>query len=75
MIVLLCGDIKSTLVQVMSWRRTGDKPLPEPKMITYIDAYMRHPDSIYRVTHLCVSKLTIIGSDNGLAPTKRQAII
>ena len=28
-----------------------------------------------RVTHVCVSKLTIIGSDNGLAPGRRQAII
>ena len=28
-----------------------------------------------RVTHICVSKLTIIGSDNGLLPDRRQAII
>ena len=28
-----------------------------------------------RVTQLCVSKLTIIGSDNGLSPGRRQAII
>ena len=28
-----------------------------------------------RVTHLCVSKLTIIGPDNGLSPARRQAII
>ena len=28
-----------------------------------------------RVTHICVSKLTIIGSDNGLTPGRRQAII
>ena len=28
-----------------------------------------------RVTHKCVSKLTIIGSDNGLSPGQRQAII
>ena len=28
-----------------------------------------------RVTHLCVSKLTSIGSDNGLWPGRRQAII
>ena len=27
-----------------------------------------------RVTHICVSKLTIIGSDNGLSPGGRQAI-
>ena len=28
-----------------------------------------------RVTHICVGKLTIIGSHNGLAPGRRQAII
>ena len=33
---------KPALVQVMSWHRTGDKPLPEAMMILCIDAYMRH---------------------------------
>ena len=28
-----------------------------------------------RVTHICVGKLTIIGSNNGLSPERRQAII
>ena len=28
-----------------------------------------------RVTHICVCKLTIIGSDNGLLPSRRQDII
>ena len=28
-----------------------------------------------RVTHICVSRLTITGSDNGLAPGRRQATI
>ena len=28
-----------------------------------------------RVTHICVSKLTIIGSNNSLSPDQRQAII
>ena len=27
------------------------------------------------MTHICTSKLTIIGSDNGLSPGRRQAII
>ena len=27
------------------------------------------------MTHICVGKLTIIGSDNGLLPGRRQAII
>ena len=28
-----------------------------------------------RVTHICVSNLTMIGSDNGLAPTRREVIL
>ena len=28
-----------------------------------------------QVTHICVRKLNIIGSDNGLSPGRRQAII
>ena len=28
-----------------------------------------------RVTHICVGKLIILGSDNGLSPGRRQAII
>ena len=35
-------DNTPALVQVMAWRRTGDKPLPEPMMHQFIDAYMRH---------------------------------
>ena len=28
-----------------------------------------------RVTHICIGNLTIIGSDDGLSPSRRQAII
>ena len=35
-------DNKPALVQVMAWHRTGDKPLPEPMMTQFIDAYIRH---------------------------------
>ena len=35
-------DNKPPLVQVMVWRRKGDKPLPEALMAQVIDAYMRH---------------------------------
>ena len=35
-------DNKPALVQVMAWRRTGDKPLPEPMMTQFNDAYIRH---------------------------------
>ena len=36
-----------------------------PSWLTHLD----------RVTHICVSDLTIIGSDTGLSPGRRQAII
>ena len=35
-------DNKPALVQVMAWRRTGDKPFPGPVTTQFIDAYMRH---------------------------------
>ena len=31
---------KSALVQVMAWRQAGAKPLPEPKLAQFTDAYM-----------------------------------
>ena len=35
-------DNKSALVQVMAWRRTGDKPLPELMLTHFADAYVRY---------------------------------
>ena len=35
-------DNKPALIQVMAWRRTGDKPLPEPMLAQFPDVYMRH---------------------------------
>ena len=35
-------DNKPALVQVMAWRRIGDKPLHVPMMIQFTDAYMWH---------------------------------
>ena len=35
-------DNKSPLVQVMAWRRTGDKPLPELMFTQVTYAYMRN---------------------------------
>ena len=32
---------KLALVQVMAWRRTDNKPLPEPILTQFTDAYMR----------------------------------
>ena len=33
---------KSALVHVMAWCQTGNKPLPEPILTQFTDAYMRH---------------------------------
>ena len=35
-------DNNSVLVQVLAWRRTGDKPLSERMLTQFTDAYMRH---------------------------------
>ena len=35
-------DYKSTLVQVVAWHRTGEKPLPESMLTQFTDAYIRH---------------------------------
>ena len=46
-------DNKAALAQVMTWRRKGDKLLPEP-MPTQFTAYMRHSALI--VPHIRVSE-------------------
>ena len=51
-------DDKTALVQVMTWRWTGNKPL--------------HAE--WRI-YICVNKLTVIGSDNGLSPGRRPTVI
>ena len=40
-----------------------------------ITVWMVHLTHRGRVTHICVNDLTSIGSDNGLSPDRRQAII
>ena len=35
-------DHKPVLVQVMAWRRTADKPLPELLLTLFTEGYMRH---------------------------------
>ena len=35
-------DNKPALVQVMAWRQIGDKPLSEPMLTQFTDAYMLH---------------------------------
>ena len=35
-------DNNLALIQVMAWHQIGDKPLPEPMMSQFTDAYMWH---------------------------------
>ena len=35
-------DNNPALVQVMTWRQTGNKPLPEPMMTHFTDSYMQN---------------------------------
>ena len=69
-------DDRSALAQDMAWR---DKLLPEPTLTQFTDDNRASVCGLSthwgRVTHICVSKITIIGSDNGLSPGRRQAII
>ena len=43
------GEIKNipALVQIMAWRQPGDKPLSDPMMAQFTDAYVRHSASMY----------------------------
>ena len=44
--IVFLEDIKSALVQVMHWRRPGDKPLPEPMRTRSTDTYMGQQTSM-----------------------------
>ena len=69
---------KFPLVQIKPCRLHGAMLLPEimkscfKKVNIKVSNFLTHWG---RVTHIGVSKLTIIGSDNGLSPGRRQAII
>ena len=82
----MCQWIWSTLVQIMACRLFGAKPLSKP-MILYCQLdpkgqtewkFNQNTKCLThwgRATHICVGKLTTIGSDDGLSPGRRQAII
>ena len=56
---------------------SGNNPLSEPMLTKIYVTIWRYNGLTHWgwVTHICVGKLTIIGSDNGLSPGRRQAII
>ena len=65
--VLFCSSIEimRKLVQLKSHLFPNSRPTFMIRLLTHWG----------RVTHICVSKLTIIGSDNGLSPGRCQDII
>ena len=49
-------------------------PIPRYSSISQYEIFRHYLNHWGRVTHICVGKLTIIGSDNGLSPGRCQAI-
>ena len=71
----VCGlsDLKTSSQMVLRTSLgTNPETVLEDALMVYACDILTHWG---RVTHTCVSKLTIIGSDNGLSPDRRQAII
>ena len=77
--LLQCNDVSHWLGAYLDWSLLSEKLT----LLVLKSEYSRTARSILqdwkthwgRVTHICVSKLTIIGSDNGLLPRRRQATI
>ena len=63
------GKWQSQVLHIQDYFSSLDPPTPPHPLWTNPLTYWG------RVTHICVSKLTIIGSDNGLSPERRQANI
>ena len=66
------------LAMIFAFSRPNLKPNSCPdQMVQMRQNKIKRTDLTHwgRVTHICVSKLTIIGSDNELSPNRRQAII
>ena len=52
-------DNTYALVQIMAWRQTGDKPLSDPMVGQFIDAYMCHSASMSYETKYNISSYSI----------------
>ena len=49
---------KSALAQAVAWRRTGDKPLPEPMLTQFTNAYMRYNGEMSQLSRVYAMKCT-----------------
>ena len=64
----------ASLIQKMGFELAHCKKIVCPD-VTYMGRLDKELTHWGRVTHICVGNLTTIGSDNGLSPDRRQAII
>ena len=69
---MACGLLGTKLLYVLIKINVSDIALPVSTCNGYSLLLLTHWG---RVTHICVGKWSIIGSDNGLSPGRRQAII
>ena len=60
---------------ILSFCQIRDQTVRSLKYITHMSGIYISLSHWGRVTHICISELIIIGSDNGLSPERRQAII
>ena len=62
--VISIGPISNipALVQKMDWRRPCDKPLSQPMMVKFTDAYIRHSASISLIIRQVYSTYTVIAT-------------
>ena len=72
---LPCGITQVYLTFSMHMRKIHSTVMHVVVKYSSVGFEVFHYSAGYRVTRTCVSKLTIIGSDNGLSPGRRQAII
>ena len=75
-------SVRSSFIHLRKAYRKISQPLiaKTSLKIIYLKSHSNHPWSSaltnwIRVTHICVGKITTIGSDNGLSPWRYQAII
>ena len=77
---------KPTMCNAVLWKEPWSNNYQFPQISTQEQRFMPWPGILSRngqrplthwgrVTHICVSKITIIGSDNDLSPDRCQAII
>ena len=72
------SDSRDTYLTKNHYENYSPKMVPTNPTGSWTNSSCQHCRALThwgRVTHICVSKLTIIGSDNGLSTDRRQAII